>query len=256
MPGFLYSKKCDFTIEGNKNRISKSNDVRGLTFLLYNYSVINYSVITERDDMALRDHSLDGKITNAAFKEFLQKGYRGASLRKIAGAAGVTVGAIQIRYRSKDELFVCLLKPLLDDIKIVFENTKADYFTETDTDILTKLKESMKNESVAIIRLIFDHYEQAVLLLCRSAGSSLEQYFDAVVQSKIKESVTFFREAGGHLIDEKLLGLLISAQFDDYRRIVSECPDRETAEKYMDSLMTYHSGGWTALFAVNDINTK
>ena len=75
--------------------------------------------------MALRDHSLDDKITNAAFEEFYKKGYRGASLRKIAEAAGVTVGAIQVRYKSKDELFACLTKPLLDDIKIVFENAKA-----------------------------------------------------------------------------------------------------------------------------------
>lgn len=204
--------------------------------------------------MALRDHSLDDKITNAAFEEFYKKGYRGASLRKIAEAAGVTVGAIQVRYKSKDELFACLTKPLLDDIKIVFENAKADYFAESGENILEKLKSSMKNESTAIIRLIFDHYEQSVLLLCRSAGSSLEHYFDAVVQSKIKESVKFFKNADFPHIDEKLLGFLISGQFDGYRRIVAECSDRETAEKYLDSLMTYHFGGWTALFASDNKN--
>lgn len=42
--------------------------------------------------------------------------------------------------------------------------------------------------------------------------------------------------------------LLISAQFDSYRRIVIGCLDRESAEKYMSALMTYHFGGWTALF--------
>ena len=53
-------------------------------------------------------------------------------------------------------------------------------------------------------------------------------------------------------VDEKLLGLLISVQFDSYRGIVSECTDRKTAENYMDALMTYHFGGWTAFFeAVN-----
>ena len=49
-------------------------------------------------------------------------------------------------------------------------------------------------------------------------------------------------------VDEKLLGLLISVQFDSYRRIVSECADRKTAENYMNALMTYHFGGWTAFF--------
>lgn len=84
--------------------------------------------------------------------------------------------------------------------------------------------------------------------MLRSAGSSLENCFDRIVQSKIGESVAFFHSAGCGAIDEKLLGLLISAQFDSYRRIVAECSERADAEKYMEELMTYHFGGWSAFF--------
>lgn len=198
--------------------------------------------------MALRDHSLDDKIISAAQEEFSDKGYMGASLRKIAERAGVTVGAIQIRYKSKDELFVSLLRPFLEDIEAAFLRIKSDYYSGDGKDILAQLDMSMRNESNAILHLIFDHYDEAVLLLYRSAGSSLENYFDMLVDSKIKESLLFFQSAGYSGADEKLLRLLISSQFDSYRRIVSECPDRGTAEKYMHSLMTYHLGGWTALF--------
>ena len=198
--------------------------------------------------MALRDHSLDDKIITAARAEFLDKGYTGASLRKIAEKAGVTVGAIQTRYRSKDELFADLLKPLLDEIEALFQSTREDYYAGVDTDFLTALKASMGHESAAILRLIFDHYEEAGLLLCRSTGSSLECYFDGIVQSKIEESIAFFQKAGFAPMDETLFGLLISAQFDSYRRIVAECSDRKAAESYMESLMTYHFGGWAALF--------
>lgn len=198
--------------------------------------------------MALRNHSLDDKITASARKEFLEKGYTGASLRKIAEKAGVTVGAIQTRYKSKDELFACLLKPFLDEIAAMFQNTKADYYAGADADFLTGLKASMQHESSAILHLIFDHYEDAVLLLCHSFGSSLEHYFEEIVQSKIKESIAFFQMAGFTGVDEKLLGFLISAQFDSYYRIVVECSDYKTAERYMESLMTYHFGGWTAFF--------
>lgn len=198
--------------------------------------------------MALRDHSLDGKITAAALAEFTEKGYTRASLRKIAERAGVTVGAIQIRYKSKDELFASLLKPLLDEIEKLFSTTKADYYTDNGADILSRLKASMQHESAAILHLIFDHYEQATLLLYRSTGSSLEAYFDSLVKHKIDESIAFFHSAGHLAIDEKLLGLLISAQFDSYRRIIAECPDRKIAEEYMARLMVYHFGGWTALF--------
>lgn len=198
--------------------------------------------------MALRDHSLDEKITAAAKTEFLDKGYSGASLRKIAEKAGVTVGAIQTRYPSKDALFVSLLQPFLDTIALTFQTIRADYYSGADADFLTQLKASMQRESAAILHLIFDHYEQSVLLLYQSTGSSLEHYFDMLVQQKIEESAAFFRNTGKLSVDETLLSLLISAQFDTYRRIVSKCSDRDTAEHYMSKLMIYHSGGWAALF--------
>lgn len=199
-------------------------------------------------NLALRNHSLDNKIIDAAFNEFLKKGYRDASLREIAKIAGVTVGAIQIRYKSKDELFTCLLTSFLEEIKIAFENTKIDYFSKSDKEFLTKLELSMKNESNLIIHLIFDHYEEAVLLLCKSDGSSLENYFDTIIQKKIKESIFFFESMDHKIIDENLLRFLISMQFDCYRRIVNECNDCKAAEKYMNDLMTYHLGGWKFLF--------
>lgn len=206
--------------------------------------------------MALRNHTLDDKIITAARTEFLEKGYQAASLRKIAEKAGVTVGAIQTRYKSKDELFGSLLKPFLDEVETLFQNTRVEYYADTDTDVLAGLKVSMRHESAAILHLIFDHYDEAVLLLCRSGGSGLEHCFDGIVQSKINESVSFFHKTGLAGIDEKLLGLLIAAQFDSYRRIVAECPDRKTAERYMDALMVYYFGGWSAFFESTNISRE
>lgn len=197
--------------------------------------------------MALRDHSLDDRIAAAAREEFADKGFMGASLRRIAQSAGVTVGAIQTRYRSKDELFVSLLTPLLENIQAAFQSIRGDYYSSEGEALLAHLKTSMERESAVILRLIFDHYEEATLLFRGSTGSSLEHYFDRLVQSKVEESISFFRSAG-FAVDERLLGLLICVQFDSYRRIVTGCPDWQSAESSMNSLMTYHLGGWAALF--------
>lgn len=202
--------------------------------------------------MARRDPSLDSRITAAAFEEFSEKGYAGASLRKIAEKAGATVGAIQIRYKSKDELFVSLLKPFLSEIEAAFQSIRSDYYSGADEGIPARLRASMQRESAVILHLIFDHYDEAVLLLYQSAGSSLEGFFDTLVARKIEESSAFFRSTGYAGVDEQLLGLVISAQFDSYRRIIASCRDRETAERYMNALMVYHFGGWTALFDAAD----
>lgn len=201
--------------------------------------------------MALRDPALDGRIREAARREFGEKGYRGASLRKIAERAGVTVGAIQVRYASKDALFAGLLGPFLADIEAAFRDIRADYYAPGDGDIPAGLRAAMERESETILRLLFDHYEEAALLLLRSGGSSLEGYFDGIVERKIRESAAFFR-AAGLAMDETLLGMLLSQQFEGYRRVLRDCPDRESARRYMGALMTYHFGGWTALLAAGE----
>ena len=48
-------------------------------------------------------------IHNAAKAEFMEKGFREASLRNIAKSAGVTTGALYGYYGSKEELFKSLV---------------------------------------------------------------------------------------------------------------------------------------------------
>lgn len=48
-------------------------------------------------------------ILSAAMKEFLEKGFRAASLRSIVKAAGVTTGAFYGYFKSKEDLFEALV---------------------------------------------------------------------------------------------------------------------------------------------------
>lgn len=197
--------------------------------------------------MANKDHLLDNGIIKAARNEFLEKGYAGASLRKIAERAGVTTGAIRTRYRTKDDLFQSLVYPLISDIDTMFQQLKYDYFGADPNDPIAHLQKTMKIESDAIVNLIFRHFDEAVLLLCRSNGSQLETFFDQMVEKKVVESLAFFRRFQVAGMDENILRFLISAQFNSYRQIVSNGYSEEIAKKYMATVMLYHSGGWTAL---------
>ena len=197
--------------------------------------------------MASRNHTLDDKITAAAYSEFLEKGYQNASLRKIAAKAGATVGAIQLRYQTKDDLFCSLLKPFLAEIEKTFQVTRVEYWQYPAQGRLAYLEKSMEMESAAILNLIFDHYTDAILLLCRSGGSSLDGCFDQIVERKVLESEAFFQEAGPSFLDQNLLRLLIASQFHSYYQIVKEGYDRDVAKTYMATLMRYHLGGWTTL---------
>lgn len=193
--------------------------------------------------MALKNHALDDRILDAARGEFLEKGYEAASLRKIAAQADVTVGAIYTRYPTKDALFCALAEPLIQRVGETFQSVRSSYYDARPE----RLADSMAVESEAILHLLFDDYDRAVLLLCRSAGSSLEGFFDRLVEHKIRETQAFFRAAGGIHPEERVLRLLVRGQFQMYIDIIRGGYDFETAREMIRAAIVYHTGGWLAL---------
>ena len=57
-------------------------------------------------------------LLNVARKEFLEKGYQGASLRTICQKANVTTGALYFFFANKEDLFSQVIGDVLDQ----FEN--------------------------------------------------------------------------------------------------------------------------------------
>ncbi|MBQ2481666.1 MAG: TetR family transcriptional regulator, partial [Treponema sp.] len=69
------------------------------------------------------------KILEVARAEFLEKGFRGASLREVVKKAGVTTGAFYGYFKSKEELFDALVKKH-DEIYAVLGNCDEPEFIE------------------------------------------------------------------------------------------------------------------------------
>ena len=67
------------------------------------------------------------KILKVAEEEFLDKGFRGASLRTIVKKAGVTTGAFYGYFKSKEDLFDALVKEHADYILGIYDNILDDF---------------------------------------------------------------------------------------------------------------------------------
>lgn len=199
--------------------------------------------------MAYKNHDLDGEIIRAATEEFLACGFEKASMRKIAAERGITVGAIYTRYPSKDKLFSSLVQPFVNQIKDLLVQLKTEYYKD-----ITKGSEylvvAMEKETEAIMKLIYDNYTMAVLLMCRSKGSSMEDFFDILVEEKIKETQEFFNKGKQEKSpDERILKVLIRGQYRIYYHIVKEGYEQEEAKEIMKQLLVYSNGGWRALLS-------
>ena len=57
------------------------------------------------------------KLLEAAKKEFMDKGYMGASLRNICKEAGVTTGALYFFFKDKEDLFGSLVEEPLQQMQ-------------------------------------------------------------------------------------------------------------------------------------------
>ena len=64
-------------------------------------------------------------ILNAARREFLEKGYQGATMRDIARQAGVTTGALYFHFPGKDELYGRICEKILELHVRVLEKTPS-----------------------------------------------------------------------------------------------------------------------------------
>ena len=67
------------------------------------------------------------QIQQAAVHEFLEKGFRGASLRQIVKNAGVTTGAFYGYFSSKEALFASIVEPHAADNMCRFMEAQTSY---------------------------------------------------------------------------------------------------------------------------------
>ena len=65
-------------------------------------------------------------LLNVARKEFLEKGYQGASLRTICQKANVTTGALYFFFANKEDLFSQVIGDVLDQFENILFHQELD----------------------------------------------------------------------------------------------------------------------------------
>lgn len=188
----------------------------------------------------------DALIEKCAMNEFLKYGYRDASMRRIADAAGVTTGSIYARYKSKDELFARLTEPVVQDAGKAFQTLRPVYYAAKTAEDMEK---AMQEEAEITLHVMFDHYDAATLLLCRSEGSKAESFFRELTGRKIAETEKFFSELSGSDDLKNALEVLLTVQFDMYRQILHNGYSLHEAENCMKILSGFMNGGWQSMMS-------
>ena len=164
--------------------------------------------------MAVKNHALDEKIVEAARAEFLEKGFRGASLQKIAARAGLTTGALYTRYKGKDDLFRSLVQDVLDEAASISQSLAPLYYEARDSRDPAQILRVIREEEAFYQKLLFSHAEQCTLLFCRSDGSALGESIRRMMAEKAQGTADYLQSISDSPLDLDGVGILLSSQFE------------------------------------------
>ena len=116
-------------------------------------------------------------ILKAARSEFLNKGFKEASMRNISQKADVGLSNIYNYFKNKDEIFEAIVKPAKDEMfTFITRQHTEEYIDFNKISPFGHQEEAMEY----YINLIYKYKDEYHLLLYRSQGSSLDNFREAL----------------------------------------------------------------------------
>lgn len=191
-------------------------------------------------------------ILHNAMQEFLEKGFRDASLRSIAGSLNGTTGIIYTYFKSKDELFATLVNPLVAQ----FEKRLATKVVpiEKDADGTESNPKIWFTQNLKfLIKMIEKYPEEMKLLFLKSEGSSFHHYKDDLIQKGACRSIAAFRMLKrsqafeGQVLSDFFVLNLVKFVINIIVEILKQDMDTKELADYEEEMTAFLFGGWKAL---------
>lgn len=188
----------------------------------------------------------------AAKTEFMEKGFRSASLRNIVKKAGVTTGAFYGYYDSKEALFEALVGKQYEYVMNRYKDTH-EYFAnlpmEEQPGQMGKLSGNCMEE---MLLYAYNHREEFHLILQHSEGTRFSFMIDEMVEIEVKATHEFYKvlEKLGRpspKIDERLEHILATGLLNAYFEMLIHDMPLADAKLYLQELCDFYTAGWAKI---------
>lgn len=188
-------------------------------------------------------------IHKAAKAEFLEKGFKSASLRNIVKTAGVTTGAFYGYYDSKEELFEALVGEQYDRFMGLFKKTIQEFGELSPQKQIENLGTFSFECMHDMLLYAYENLTEFKLLLCCSEGTHFSGMLDEMVEIEAKATHDFQKtlDAIGQSsprIDPQLEHILITGMFNTYFELFIHEMPIERAEVYLSEMWDFYCAGW------------
>ena len=127
-------------------------------------------------------------IFSAAMQEFLEKGFKSASLRNIVKMAGVTTGAFYGYYDSKEDLFEALVGKHYNFLLDCFRKAQKEFAEIPPAEQPDNLTSTSGECMYEMLLYAYEHLNEFKLILCCSEGTRFSKLIDEMVEIETKKT--------------------------------------------------------------------
>ncbi|MCY6960083.1 TetR/AcrR family transcriptional regulator [Clostridium brassicae] len=189
------------------------------------------------------------KLLEVGKREFLEKGFKNASLRDIVKKAGFTLGAFYGYYTNKEALFCALVEKPAQELLNYYFSILQKFKELSIVEQINHLGDASQEGMDWTIEHIYDNFDAFKLILCCSSGTEYENYIDKIVEIETASTYSFIdmiKSTGDSYlhIDEDLVHILSNAMFSGLFEIVVHDMPKVRATQYVYTLHEFFVAGW------------
>ncbi len=188
------------------------------------------------------------RLLESAQKEFYEKGYTKASLRRICSNAGVTTGALYFFFEDKEDLFGALVE---EPVKGIYDILYRHF--DEESEMLSQPSSYVHADgdhdifAETLVRHLYGNYDAFILLLKKSQGSRYESFVDDVTAFLEKRYLEFMKYYAKeqHLPEPNpfFVHIIIHISVDLQVQLLLHEKDVEKAVAIQKKLMDFIVGG-------------
>ena len=203
--------------------------------------------------MAKQIEGVSERILTCAKQEFLENGYKDASLRTIAAAAGTSTNSIYVRFKDKEGLFSAIVEPVLTEMIERFVRIQEAFCQMDHAAQAAHMAEYADGGTMELVDYMYDHLDEFRLLLDSSYGTRFHNFVDELVRIEVEYTYKYLETTGcpahvGDAMTEKLLHIVTTSRFESIFEVIRHGMSREEAAEYIELLSRYHRTGFNAIF--------
>ncbi len=193
------------------------------------------------------------RLIESAVAEFGEYGFEKASTRRICANAGVTTGALYFFFDGKEDLFLEVVRPVMDGLlKIIDEHFAAELNSDSPDVISSNAEAEDLHAGELIIEAYYAHKDRFDIILSNREHPAVMAFFDSIMEMFDNQTVrltkgSFLSDRAKSNFNEFTIHWFSHLQVEAVLHIISHGYDKETAKKQLGIMIKFLRGGFFAL---------